>query len=74
VAVTVTRGAAPYTNAEPIATSGFNAPVLIDLFDRGSPDLFIGVLGGAYNPNATAADNFHNYLNDGQRAAHQEDE
>ena len=50
---------------EPIATSGFNAPVLADPFDRGAPDLFIGVLGGAHNPNQTAADNFHHYRNDG---------
>jgi hypothetical protein len=53
-------------DGEPIATSGFNAPVLVDLFDQGSPDLFIGVLGGAYNPNQTAADNFHHYRNDGE--------
>lgn len=52
-------------DGEAIATSGFNAPVLADLFDQGVPDLFIGVLGGAHNPNQTAADNFHHYRNDG---------
>jgi hypothetical protein len=55
-----------HAGGAPIATSGFNAPVLVDLFDRGSPDLFVGVLGGAYNPIQTAADNFHHYRNDGR--------
>ncbi len=52
-------------DGEPIVTSGFNAPVLADLHGQGHPDLFIGVLGGAYNPIQTAADNFHHYRNDG---------
>lgn len=52
-------------DGDPIMTSGFNAPVLADLHARGHPDLFIGVLGGAYNPIQTAADNFHHYRNDG---------
>lgn len=52
-------------DGEPIITSGFNAPVLANVRDDELPDLFIGVLGGAYNPVQTSSDNFHHYLNDG---------
>jgi len=41
----------------PIRTSGFNAPSLADPYGRGQNDLWIGVLGGAFNPNTTAAAN-----------------
>lgn len=50
----------------PIATSGFNAPFLTDIDDDGAADLFLGVLGGAFNPILTAADNFHYYRNEGE--------
>lgn len=52
-------------DGEPIVTSGYNAPVLADVSGTGWPDLFIGVLGGAYNPVSTASQNFHHYRNDG---------
>jgi len=43
----------------PLATSGYNAPALGDVDGDGDHDLLVGVLGGAYNPNTTTADNFH---------------
>ena len=49
------------TEGPPIATSGFNAPAFADLNGDGRRDLFIGVLGGAYNPSADAATNLHHY-------------
>lgn len=56
------------SDGEPIATSGFNAPWLADLDGDGDLDLLIGVLGGAFNPILTAADNlhFHENLGDGE--------
>jgi hypothetical protein len=44
-----------------IRTSGYNVPVLTDIDGDGDLDLFLGIIGGAYNPNTTAADNFHFY-------------
>lgn len=49
----------------PIVTSGFNTPYFADIDGDGELDLFIGVLGGAFNPILTASDNFHYYRNDG---------
>jgi uncharacterized protein (DUF2141 family) len=43
----------------PLATSGYNAPALGDVDADGDQDLLVGVLGGAFNPNTTTADNFH---------------
>ena len=54
---------AVHSDGEPIATSGFNAPFLADLTGNGEPDLLIGVLGGAFNPILTAADNLHFHEN-----------
>jgi hypothetical protein len=48
-------------DGETILTSGYNVPVLIDIDGDGDLDLFMGIIGGAFNPNATAADNFHFY-------------
>jgi hypothetical protein len=44
--------------ADSLTTSGFNMPVPLDADGDGDLDLFLGVLGGAFNPNRTAADNF----------------
>ncbi|HSL72730.1 MAG TPA: FG-GAP-like repeat-containing protein, partial [Longimicrobiales bacterium] len=44
---------------EKLSTSGYNVPVLVDLDGDRDLDLLVGVLGGAYNPNRTAADNFY---------------
>jgi len=45
--------------SEALSTSGYNAPTVGDVDSDGDPDLLVGVLGGAYNPNTTTADNFH---------------
>ncbi|HSG46478.1 MAG TPA: hypothetical protein VLA43_01570, partial [Longimicrobiales bacterium] len=47
----------PVPAEELIATSGYNAAALRDLDADGDLDLLIGVLGGAFNPNTTAAEN-----------------
>jgi len=44
-----------------IATSGYNVPVLSDIDGDRDFDLFLGIIGGAFNPNRTTADNFHHY-------------
>ena len=48
-----------YPLDEPIATSGYNIPVFADIDGNGLQDLFVAVLGGAFDPNHTAADNFY---------------
>jgi hypothetical protein len=55
------------SNGELIASSGYNVPVLVDIDADRDLDLFMGIIGGAYNPNKTASDNFHFYerSNDG---------
>ncbi len=45
--------------ADSLMTSGFNVPVLADIDGDDDLDFFMGVLGGAFNPILTAADNFH---------------
>jgi hypothetical protein len=49
----------PFPTQEPVHTSGYNAPTVGDVDGDGDQDLLMGVLGGAYNPNTTTADNFH---------------
>ncbi len=39
-------------------TSGYNAPMPVDIHGDGDLDFFMGVLGGAFNPVGTSADNF----------------
>ena len=48
-------------DGDTIATSGYNAPFLADIDADADLDVFLGVLGGAFNPNRTAAENFHFY-------------
>ena len=49
----------PFPTDEPLRTSGYNAPALGDVDGDGDLDILVGVLGGAYNPNTTSADNLH---------------
>ncbi len=44
--------------AKDTRTSGYNAPMPVDLDGDGDLDFFVGVLGGAFNPVRTAEDNF----------------
>ena len=45
--------------ADPVETSGYNAPALGDVDRDGDMDLVMGVLGGAFNPNRSSVDNLH---------------
>ncbi|MFC2085613.1 FG-GAP repeat domain-containing protein [Bacteroidota bacterium] len=49
----------------PIATSGYNIPVFADIDGNGTQDLFVAVIGGAFDPNHTSADNFYFLPNQG---------
>ena len=51
----------PFPADDTIATSGYNVPVLEDVDSDGDLDLFVGVLGGAFNPNLTTTRNFLYY-------------
>ncbi len=51
----------PLAMDEEMSTSGYNVPVLEDVDSDGDLDLFVGVLGGAFNPNLTTTQNFHFY-------------
>jgi VCBS repeat protein len=54
----------------PLLTSGYNAPAFGDLSGDGRADLVVGVLGGAYNPLRTSAENLY-YLTRGVGSAWQ---
>lgn len=48
----------PLPYAQSLATSGYNSPVPADIDGDGDLDFFMGVLGGAFNPVGTSANNF----------------
>ncbi len=49
---------------DPVETSGYNVPVFTDLDGDGDQDLVMAVLGGAFDPNRTSADNLYYFRND----------
>ena len=51
----------PFPPSNPVQSSGYNAPTLTDWENDGDVDLFLGVLGGAYNANLTLSDNLYFY-------------
>ncbi len=55
---------APFPANDPIGTSGYNAPAMVDVDGDGDLDLAVGVLGGAFNANSTTVDNLHFLIQD----------
>jgi DNA-binding beta-propeller fold protein YncE len=47
----------PLPATERLATSGYNVTALADIDGDADQDLFVGVLGGAFNPNLTTIEN-----------------
>ncbi|MFN2421427.1 MAG: FG-GAP repeat domain-containing protein [Gemmatimonadota bacterium] len=54
----------PWPVGDPISTSGYNASTFGDVDGDGDLDAIVGVLGGAYNPVRTSAENLYIMLND----------
>lgn len=48
-----------YPLKDPIMTSGYNAPMFADLNGDGNEELYVGVVGGAFNATSSLADNFY---------------
>ncbi|NND72815.1 MAG: VCBS repeat-containing protein [Rhodothermales bacterium] len=48
-----------YPLNNPVLTSGYNAPMFADLDADGNEELFVGVVGGAFNATKSLADNFY---------------
>ena len=59
----------PFPPSDPLKTSGYNAPTGGDLDGDADLDLLVGVIGGAFNPSATARQNFYHFENTGARYA-----
>ncbi len=55
------RDPVPVPATVDISTSGYNAAALADIDADGKSELFIGILGGAFNPVSTAVENFLMY-------------
>jgi hypothetical protein len=51
----------PFEVEDSLMTSGYNVPILADVDSDGDLDLYVGVLGGAFNPNLTTIRNFLYY-------------
>ncbi|MDZ7680678.1 MAG: VCBS repeat-containing protein [Fodinibius sp.] len=51
----------PFPANDPVQSSGYNAPAFADWGKDDDMDLFVGVLGGAYNANETLSENFYFY-------------
>lgn len=49
----------PFPPQDPMKSSGYNAPAIGDLTGDGRPDMLVGVIGGAYNPQRTTAANLY---------------
>jgi hypothetical protein len=45
--------------ADPVLTSGYNAPTVGDIDGDGDADVVMGVIGGAFNPSRTSIDNLY---------------
>lgn len=60
-----------FPTSNPVKSSGYNAPAFADWGQDGDLDLFIGVLGGAYNANETLSENFYFYEQDENGTFHQ---